>query len=332
MFGMRRREFLSLLGGAAAARSLPANAQQRRQMRRIGIFVSGAEGDPEMEGSLGPFKQELRRRGWSEGENLRIDYRFLGGRTDQVEPIARELIALQPDAILVRGTPLAVALKRQSRTVPIVFVGVSDPVGAGLVTNLPRPTGNVTGHLLYEEGIPSKWLALLKEIAPHLARAALIANPGLGPYDYFLRSARAAAASLALDLIAAPVGSAADIERTVETVARLPNSGLVVPPDPMIIIHRDLFISLAAKYRLPAVYGFRVFTAAGGLMSYDSDIIDHYLAAAVYVDRILRGTRPADLPVQTPIKYQTIVNLRTAKALGLDVPPSLLVRADTVIE
>jgi putative tryptophan/tyrosine transport system substrate-binding protein len=233
--------------------------------------------------------------------------------------------------LLAYTTPVAAAFAREGRTIPIVFVNVSDPIGSGLVASLARPGGNLTGLLLYEEGITGKWLAMLKEIAPGLSRAALIANPKRTPYDYFVRSANSVAPSLAIELAPSPVENAADIERVIESFAREPNAGLVVLPGTP-FENRDLVIALAARHRLPAVYPFRFFVAAGGLMSYGTDFVDQSRQAASYVDRILRGANPADLPVQAPTKYETVLNLNTAKALGLEVPPSLLVRADEMIE
>jgi putative ABC transport system substrate-binding protein len=242
------------------------------------------------------------------------------------------MVALRPDAVLAHSTPVVEALQRETGTVPIVFVNVSDPVGSRLVTSLARPGANITGLMLYEEGITGKWLALLKEIAPHLKRAAIMANPISTPYDYFVRSAEAVAQSLAFELVPSPIQNAADIERVIETFARVPDGGLLVLPDGTSIQHRDLVIALAARHRLPTVYAFRFFVAAGGLMSYGTNVIEQNRMAASYIDRILRGAKPAELPVQAPTRYETALNLKTAKALGLDVPPSLLVRADDVIE
>jgi putative ABC transport system substrate-binding protein len=307
-------------------------AQQPERMRRIGVLAAYAEDDPEMKARLAAFRQRLERLGWSEGRNVRIDYRYAASIVDQYQRLAKELVALQPDVILAHTTSITAALLRENRTVPIVFVSVSDPIGSGLVASLARPGGNLTGLLLYEEGITGKWLAMLKEIAPRLSRAALMANPKTTPYDYFLRSAKVIAPSLAIELEPSPVGNAADIKRVVESFARAPNGGLVVLPDPATSVHRDLIIALVARHRLPAVYWARFFVAAGGLMSYGTDFIDQSRQAADYVDNILRGAKPGDLPVQAPTKYETTLNLKTAKALGLEVPPSLLVRADEVIE
>jgi len=327
---IQRREFITLLGGAAAW-PLAARAQETERTRRIGVLTADAENDPEVKTRLAAFQQGLERLGWSEGRNVRIDYRFGANNPDHYQSLAKELVRLQPDVLFAIATPIAVAFQRETRTIPIVFVSVSDPVGSGLVASLARPGGNLTGWLLYEEGITGKWLAMLKEIAPGLSRAALIAHPRRTPYDYFVRSAKSVAPSLAIELVPSPIENAADIERVIVSFAREPNGGLVVLPGTP-NEHRDLVVAIAARHRLPTVYSFRSFVVAGGLMSYGTDLIDHARQAASYVDRILRGAKAADLPVQAPTKYETVLNLKTAKALGLEVPPSLLVRADEVIE
>jgi putative ABC transport system substrate-binding protein len=331
---LRRREFIGLLGGAVVAWPRAASAQQADRVRRIGVLMALAAGDPETKARIAKFRQELDRLGWSEGRNVRIDARFAAGNPDEFRVLAKELVVLQPDVILARSTPAVTALQQQSRAIPIVFVSVGDPIGSGFIASLARPGGNLTGLLLYEESITGKWLAMLKEIAPHLTRAALVGNPKAMTtvYDGFLRSAKAIAPSLAIELVPSPVENAADIERAIESFARIPNGGLVLPPDTTTILHRDLIIALAARHRLPAVYQARFWVAAGGLMSYGTDLADQLRQAASYVDRILRGAKPADLPVQAPTKYETTVNLKTAKALGLTVPPDLLVAADEVIE
>ncbi|MFZ0109803.1 MAG: ABC transporter substrate-binding protein [Pseudolabrys sp.] len=320
---MKRREFITLLGSAAAW-PLTAHAQQRERIRRVGVLVGLAENDPEIKARLVGFRQGFEKFGWSEGSNVRIDYRFAPAGA-QVQSLARELVALQPDVILAQSTPATIAVQAESRTIPIVFAGLADPIGLGLVASLPRPGGNLTGLLLYEEGITGKWLAMLKEIAPNLTRAALVANPKTTSFDYFLRSAEALAPSLAIEIAPKPVENSADIQRAIDSFASEPNGTTTV-------VHRDLVIALAARYRLPAVYAIRVFVAADGLMYYGTDFVDLYRRAAAFVDRILRGANPADLPVQLPTKYETIVNLKTAKVLGLHVQPSLLVSADEVIE
>jgi putative tryptophan/tyrosine transport system substrate-binding protein len=273
---MKRRQFITLLGGATAAWPLAARAQQRDVVRRVAILISGGEADPEMQARVAAIRERLDNLGWSEGRNVRIDVRFAGGDPDRHSSLARALVALQPDAIIAYSTPIAAALRRESRTIPIVFVNVSDPIGSGLVASLARPGGNLTGFMLYEEGISGKWLAMLKEIAPQLTRAALIANPKTTPYDYFVRTAKAAASSLAVEVVPNPIENVADIERVIESLARLPNGGLVFLPDSTSIQHRDLVVALAARHRLPAVYAFRFFVAAGGLMSYGTDVIQQY--------------------------------------------------------
>jgi ABC-type uncharacterized transport system substrate-binding protein len=329
---MQRRQFITLLGGAAAW-PLASRAQQGERMRRVGLLMILAEDDPEMQARLAAFRLGLAKRGWLEGRNVRIDYRFADSGS-AISAACQELIALQPDVIFALSTPVVTALRQQNRAIPIVFVGVGDPIGSGFIASLSRPGGNLTGLLLYEVSITGKWLAMLKEIAPRLTRAALVGDPKAmkNVYDGFLRSAKAIAPTLAIELVPNPVENAADIERAIESFARIPNGGLVLPPDTTTGRHRDLIIALAARYRLPAVYQARFWVAAGGLMSYGTDFVDQFRQAASYVDRILRGDKPADLPVQAPIKYETVVNLKTAKELGLAVPPMLLVRADEVIE
>jgi len=329
---MRRREFITLVGGAAAAWPVLAQAQQSERVRRIGVLISQAADDSEMEASLTGFRQGLERLGWLEGSNVRIDTRFAHGNLDQTQVHAKELIALQPDVILAHSMPVAAALQRESRAIPIVFVNVSDPVGSGLVASLARPGSNLTGLLMYEASIVGKWLAMLKEIAPRMARAAFIANPKISTYEYYLRTAKAIAPSLGIELVPSPIETTSDIERAIELFAREPNGGLFLPPNTTNNVHRALIIALAARHRLPAVYAFRFFVADGGLMSYAIDQVDMFRQTASYVDRILRGANPADIPVQAPTKFKTTLNLKTAKALGLTVPPGMLVAADEVIE
>jgi putative tryptophan/tyrosine transport system substrate-binding protein len=328
---LQRRQFITLLGGSAAAWPLAASAQQSGRVRRVGVLVGLAENDPEMKERIAGLREGLQKFGWAEGINLQIDYRFAPAGA-QARLLARELIALQPDVILTQSTPATAAMQQETRTIPIVFAGVADPIGSGFVAGLPRPGGNLTGLLQYEEGITGKWLAMLKEIAPNLTRTALLANPRTAAFDYFLQSAKAVAPSLAIDLVPTPVDNPADIERAIKTFAGEPNGGLVLPPDTSTVVHRNLIIALAAQHRLPAVYAVRVFVAAGGLMYYGTDFVELYRQAGSYVDRILRGANPAELPVQTPTRFETVVNLKTAKALGLTVPPGLLVAADEVIE
>ena len=334
---MKRREFIRLIGGAVAIPSLlwplAAWAQQTDRVRRIGVLMGLAEDDPDTKARLAAFRQGLDRLGWSEGGNVRLDYRFTPAGA-QAQVLAKELVTLQPDVILAQTTPVVAAVQRETRTIPIVFVGIADAVGSGFVNNLARPDGNTTGFMLFEAGITGKWLAMLKEIAPRLVRAALVINPKTAPYyEMYLHAAQAAASSLAIELVFGPIeNAAADIERAIEAFAQTPNSGLVLPPDSFTVVHRDLIIALAARHKLPAVYPDRLFVAAGGLMCYSTNRADQFRQAASYIDRILRGAKPAELPVQVPTRYETVINLKTARALGFTVPPGLLVAADEVIE
>ena len=330
---MRRRNFIALLGGAAAAWPIAARAQQSAGMRRIGVLIGLAEDDPDAQARLSAFRQGLDRLGWSEGGNVRLDYRFAPAGA-QAQALAKELVALQPDVILAQTTPVVAALQRETRTIPIVFVGVADALGSGLVTSFARPDGNTTGFMLFETGITGKWLGMLKEIAPNLERAALVINPKTAAYyEFYLRAGQAAASSLAVELVFVAIeNTAANIERAIALFARTPNGGLLLPPDSSTVVHRDLIITLAARHRLPAIYPDRLFVAAGGLMCYSTNRADQFRQSASYIDRILRGAKPAELPVQVPTRYETVINLKTAKALGLTVPPGLLVATDEVIE
>jgi putative ABC transport system substrate-binding protein len=329
---MQRRAFITLLGGAAAAWPFAGHAQQPERMRRIGVLIGLAEDDPETKARLAGFRQGLEKRGWTEGRNVRFDYRFAPAGA-QAQVLAKELVALQPDAIFAHATALVAALQRESRTIPIVFAGVGDPIGSGFIASLPRPGGNITGVMQYEASVTGKWLAMLKEIAPSLVRAAIVANPKTATYyEYYLRAGEALGPSLGIDVVFRPFENAADIERAIESFASAPNGGLVLMPDFTNVVHCDLIIALAAQHKLPSVYYERLFVASGGLMSYGVDFVDLWRQAASYVDRILRGDKPADLPVQAATKFETTVNLKTAKALGLTVPPGLLVAADEVIE
>jgi putative tryptophan/tyrosine transport system substrate-binding protein len=331
---MKRREFITLLGSAAATWPLAARAQQGDRMRRIGVLIGLAEDDPETKARLAGFRQGLEKRGWSEGRNLQIDYRFApASSADQAQALANELVAVQPEAIFAFGTPVITALQLATRTIPIVFAGAADPVGSGLIASLARPGGNITGVMQYEASVTGKWLAMLKEISPTLVRAAFVINPKTAPfYNYYLRTAESLSQSLGIELVPTLVENAAEIERAIESFAGVLNGGLVLPPDVSNIVHRDLIIALAARHSLPAVYPYRFYVAAGGLMSYGVDFADMCRQAASYVDRILRGDKPADLPVQAATKFETVVNLKTASAMGLTVPPGLLVAADEVLE
>jgi putative tryptophan/tyrosine transport system substrate-binding protein len=327
---MHRRDFITLLGGAAASWPVAAGAQQGDRMRRVGVMMAYAEDDPEAKPRITGFRLGLERLGWSEGRNVRFEHR-LGATGPQAPELAKELIGLQPDVILAQGPIATAALQRESRTIPIVSVGVNDLIGAGFIASLARPGGNITGLALYEEGIIGKWLQMLKEIAPHVSRAALMTAP-VNTFVHYLSAATAISSSLAIELVLTHVESAADIEHTIESFARVPGGALVLPSDSRTNVHRELIIALADRHRLPAVSSERLFVKAGGLMSYGSDIVDQYRQAAAYVSRILRGDKPADLPVQAPVKYETVLNLKTARALGLTVPDLMLVRADEVIE
>jgi len=311
-----------------------ARAQQQERVRRIGVLINLAEDDPENQARLAGVRYGLERRGWSEGRNLRIDYRFaFAASPDQVQLFAKELVALRPDVIFAQSTPVVTALQHETREIPIVFAAIADPIGSGFIASLPHPGSNITGVMLYEPSVTGKWLSMLKEIAPHLARAAFVVNPTTATfYNYYLRAAEPLSRSLGIDLVPTLVANTAEIEHTIEVFASVPNGGLVLPPDATTLAYRDLIVALAARHHLPAVYTVRSFVTAGGLMSYGVDFADMFRLAASYVDRILRSDHPADLPVQAATKFETIVNLKTAKALGLTVPPGLLVAADEVIE
>jgi putative tryptophan/tyrosine transport system substrate-binding protein len=331
---MRRREFITLLGGAGAAWPVALRAQQGERVRRIGVLMAHPESDPEFKAYVGAFREGLQKLGWTEGRNIRIDSRW--GALDDPESrqrSARELVALQPDLILTQNTPPTASMLQQTRTIPIIFVIVADPVGSGFVESLPHPGGNATGFTVMEPTVVGKWVELLKEIAPQIARVAILFNPTTATYaEYWLKPFRAVAASFALQAVEAPVHDKSELESVVAAHARQPNGGLIVMPDGFLNVHRAEIVSLTARYRLPAVYPWRFFAELGGLISYGSEQRDLFLLAATYVDRILRGTKPSELPVQAPVKYELVVNLKTAKALGLDVPPLLQQRADEVIE
>jgi putative tryptophan/tyrosine transport system substrate-binding protein len=331
---MKRREFISLIGGAAVW-PVAARAQQGEQMRRIGVLFGTAEGDSQTEAGETVFRKALRELGWIEGRNIQIDFRWAAADVDRMEAFAKELVGLHPDLIVGHTTQVVAALHRETKTIPIVFVVVSDPIGSGFVAGLPRPGGNITGFINVEASLSGKWLEMLKDIVPGFARAALMFNPETAPYfEYYLRPFEIGARSYAVESIAAPIRNAVDIERVIASLGDQPDTGLVVMPDVFTITQRnyDLIISLAARHRLPAIYPNRSMVAAGGLLSYGIDNVDLFRQAPTYIDRILKGARPADLPVQLPTKFELVVNLKTAKALGLTVPPLLLTRADEVIE
>ncbi|MGB9114893.1 ABC transporter substrate-binding protein [Bradyrhizobium sp.] len=324
---MRRREFITLAGGAAAW-PLAARAQQAGRVRRIGLLMTMAETEPEAQARLTSFRAGLQQLGWTEGHNIKIDYRFAAGDPDRLRSSAMELVRLAPDAILANGTAILSALKRETQNIPIVFVLVPDPVGDGFVDSLARPGGNVTGLTNFEFPMGGKWVELLKEIAPRLSQVALVFNPETAPYARkFLQSVAQGAEATLL-----PVRSDAEIERAAETVASNSNSGLIILPDLFTSGHRELIVAQAERYRLPAIYPFRFFARSGGLLSYGVDTLDLFRRSASFVDRILKGEKPSDLPVEAPIKFELVINLKTARALGLDVPLQLQQRADEVIE
>jgi len=330
-YQLKRRDFIQVIAGAVAAWPLAARAQQPEKIRRIGVLMNFAADDPESTARITVFVQSLHGLGWTVGHNLQIDYRFGAGDVERYRRFASELVALVPDVLVTSGAPAVEALQRTTRTVPIVFVTVTDPVGGGLVASLARPGGNTTGFTLSEYGLSAKWLELLKQIAPNVTRAAVLRDPvavGIGQFA----AIQAVAPSLQVELSPIDARDAAEIERAVTAFARRPNGGLIVTSTAFSTIHRELIITLAAQHRLPAVYFNRLFVASGGLISYGPDPRDQFRLAAGYVDRILKGERPGDLPVQDPTRLTTALNMKTAKALGLTVPPTLLSVADEVIE
>jgi putative ABC transport system substrate-binding protein len=331
---MKRRDFITLLSGAAAAWPLAARTQQSERMRRIGVLMGFAEGDREGQSFVAAFREALRRLGWIEGRNVRIDRRWATADDPASIPrLANELIVLQPDVILSHSTPTTAALLKQTRSIPIIFAFVSDPIGSGFVASFPEPNGNATGFIVMEPTMAGKWLELLKEVAPSATRVAFVFNPAMAPYaEYYLEPFKTAAASLRVEPIAAPVADTAELETVIAAHARQPNGGLIVMPDAFTDSHREDITALAARHRLPAVYPFRSFALAGGLLSYGNEQIENFRRAAIYADRILKGAKPSELPVQAPSKFELVINLNTAKTLGLDVPFLLQQRADEVIE
>jgi putative ABC transport system substrate-binding protein len=327
---MRRRDFIVGLGGAAAV--WPAGARAQQPMRRIGVLMDMALGDPEAPPRVAAFLRGLQQLGWTDGRNVRIDTRWAAGDANLHRRYAAELVALAPDVLLATASPTVAALQAATRTVPIVFAHAADPVGAGLVDSLARPGGNATGFILFEYGISAKWLELLKEFAPRVTRVAVLRDPataaGMGQFG----AIQSVAPSFGVELRPVNVRDPGEIERAITNFAAEPNGGLIVTANPLATFHRGLIIALAARHRLPAVYTTAFFVTDGGLISYGPDLVDHYRRAAGYVDRILKGEKPADLPVQAPTKYELVINLKTAKTLGLTVPQTLLARADQVIE
>jgi putative tryptophan/tyrosine transport system substrate-binding protein len=329
---MRRREFITLLGGTTVMRPIAAWAQQREQIARVGVLMGTAVEDPEGQARITAFRQGLQKLGLTEGQNVRIDVRWTAGDAALERKFATELVTLTPDVILASASPTVAALQAVTRTVPIVFAGTIDPVGAGFVDSLARPGGNATGFVLFEYGMGAKWLELLKEIAPNVTRVAVLRDPAIPAGTGQFGAIQSVAPSLGVELTPVNVRDPGEIERAISAFARSSNGGLIVTAAPLTLVHRDLIVTLAARHKLCAVYSLRPFVTVGGLIFYGPDIADQYRRAAGYIDRILKGEKPADLPVQAPTKYELVINLKTAKTLGLTVPPSLLARADEVIE
>jgi putative tryptophan/tyrosine transport system substrate-binding protein len=329
---VKRRQFITLLCGATAAWPIAAQAQQRERMRRIGLLINLAADDPESQARRSAFQRRLAHLGWIDGRNVRIVARWGAGDAAHIRRYAEELVASAPDVILATTSPAVAALQQTTRTVPIVFASVVDPVGGGLVDSIARPGGNTTGFTLFEYGLSGKWPGLLRQFAPSVMRAAVLRDATLMTGVGQLHEIQAVASSLELPLSPVGVHDTSEIERGITSFAHESNGGLIVTGSPSTAVHRDLIITLAARHRLPAIYPFRYFTTSGGLISYGPDSIEPYQRAAGYVDRILKGEKPTDLPVQAPSKYELVVNLRTAKALGLGISPAILARADEVIE
>jgi putative tryptophan/tyrosine transport system substrate-binding protein len=331
---MKRREFITLVGGAGLAWPLGSLAQQSNPARRIGVFIGATkENDPEALGRITALRQGLEALGWKEGHNLQINFLFGGGDQARIQALAAELVSSAPDVIVANSSPVVAALKKVTRTIPIVFAVINDPVAQGFIANLARPGGNITGFTLIDYPMLGKWLEMLKEMVPSIDRASLIFNPDTAPYySVYLRDFKALPKTLAVELLATPVHNEAEIEGAIGALARNPGAGLISAGDPFTVAHRALIIHLAERHRMPAIYQFRQFAAEGGLMSYGPDTHDIFRRSASYVDRILKGEKPADLPAQAPTKFELVINLKTAKALGLTVPSTLLARADELIE
>jgi putative ABC transport system substrate-binding protein len=331
---VHRRSFITLLTATAAAWPLAAGAQQNERVRRVGVLMPLTKDDPEDRARVAALQEGLRRLGWMEGRNIQSEYRWYAGDASRASTLAKELVDLRPDLILVGSTPGTAALQQETRTIPLVFVAVADPVDQGLVESLARPGGNATGFAFGEFSIGTKMLEALKQIAPGMTRIATVYNPEIARYsEHYLRPIEAAAPSFGLEMVRAPVRDPAGIEAAIAAIGRAAGGGLLCLPDTFLNVHRNLIIGVVARYNLPAIYGARFFvTEGGGLMSYAVDPTSLYRQSASYVDRILRGDKPADLPVQQPVKYELVINNKTAKALGIEVPPTLLAIADEVIE
>ena len=330
---MRRREFIALVGGAATVWPFGARAQQTEQKRRIGVPNSLAETDAESQAWDAAFRKRLNELGWIEGRNIQLDYRWAAGKVERLQEFAKELIGLKPDVLVAMTTPATAVLHARTRTIPIVFTVVADPIGSGFVANLAKPDGNITGFADYEPSLSGKWLGLMREVAPSVSRVGFLFNPQTAPFARpYLATFHSAASALAVEPIETPFHSATEIEAMMIKLGREGGAGVIVLPDTSTVIYRETILSLADRYRLPTVYPFRLFVTAGGLISYGIDLANQLRGASSYVDRILRGAKPSELPVQQPTKYELIINLKTAKALGLTVPPTLLATADEVIE
>jgi putative tryptophan/tyrosine transport system substrate-binding protein len=331
---VNRRSFITLLSGAAAAWPLAARAQQAGRVRRVGVLSNIAESDLEAQSMVAAFDQTLQDLGWVDGRNLRIDRRWAAGNRDRIEAFAKALVGLEPDAIVAYTTPAVIALRKETSTIPIVFVQISDPIGTGFITNLAHPGGNITGFTNFESSMVGKWAEMLKEMAPRVSRVAFLFNPETAPYitRYYQGPLEASARSLGMQPSANPVHNELDVESAITALGREPGGGLIMMPDSFNIIHRMRIIALAARYKSPAISPYRFVVTEGGLMSYGVDQVDLFRRAAGYVDRIFRGAKPAELPVQAPTKFEMAINLKTAKSLGLTVPQTLLVAADEVIE
>jgi putative tryptophan/tyrosine transport system substrate-binding protein len=330
---MRRRDFIKVTVGSVAAWPLMAGSQQSDQMRRIGMLVLFHEDDARARALIASFRQGLSELGWTEGHNIHVDYRWVGGDAARAKANAAELVSQKPDVIVANSTLALAAVRNESSTIPIVFVAVANPIGQGFVSSFAHPGGNITGLTAFEFAIGAKWLELIKEIAPELERIAFIFNPEAGPYaEKFVQSIEPLAHSLGVRLTVTPTRDAREIDRALVAVSGEPKGGLIVSPDAFTIANRDVIISLAARYRLPAIYAYRAYAVDGGLLSYGHDGTEPWRRASTYVDKILKGASPADLPIEQPTKFELVINLKTAKALSLTVPPQLLDRADELIE
>jgi len=329
---MKRREFITLIGGVSVAWTMAAHAQISRPATRIGVLMGIGDTDPEATARVEALLKGLQELGWNEGKNIHLDYRWTAGDVDKAQLFAKEIVDLKPDVIVVHSSPAVAALRRLTSQIPMVFVLVADPIGSGFVETLSHPGGNITGFMNADAPMAGKWLGLIMEIAPNVRRVALIYNPRTSPYASFLRAFDASARQIGLEAIPTPVLDADELERAIAELGKTPNSAFFVVPDVFVQVHRALIVSLAERHRLPAIYPYRFFPTSGGLLSYGFDTVIVFRQAASYVDKILRGASPADLPVQAPATFKMVVNLKAARAIGLNIPESFLVRADEIIE